>query len=95
MNGVCQDLYFQSDQVTYSFKNQTDKPRVVYVEHPVRQGWELDKNGPTPAFTTARYYRFRVELPPYEKRELLSPNAVRWSRLTRSPTSIATRSISS
>jgi hypothetical protein len=70
INGVFQTFYFQSDQVTYSFKNQTDKPRVVYVEHPVRQGWELDKNGPTPAFTTARYYRFRVELPPFEKREL-------------------------
>lgn len=71
VNGVFQTYYFQTDQRTYTFKNQTDRPRVIYVEHPVRAGWELDKNTPAPAFTTGRYYRFRLELPPYEKRDLV------------------------
>jgi hypothetical protein len=69
-NGTLQTYYYQNDRRTYSFTNQTDKPRVIYVEHPVRQGWELDKDTPVPAYTTARYYRFRIELGPMEKKDL-------------------------
>lgn len=71
VDGVFQTYYYQSDQKTYSFKNQTDRPRVVYVEHPIRAGWELDKETQKPAFTTGRYYRFRLELPPFETRDLV------------------------
>jgi archaellum component FlaC len=68
--GTLHTFYYQTDMRTYSFKNQTDKPRVIYVEHPVRADWELSKDTPAPAFTTARYYRFRIELGPYEKKDL-------------------------
>jgi hypothetical protein len=62
VNGVFQAHYYQTDQKVYKLTNQTDKPRVVYIEHPVREGWELSKDTPKPASTTQRYHRFRVEL---------------------------------
>ncbi|MDT7540447.1 MAG: hypothetical protein QOE33_351 [Acidobacteriota bacterium] len=69
--GVFQVHYYQEERKLYTLTNQTDKPRTVYVEHPVRQGWELDaKETPKPDGKSARYYRFRVELKPHDKVEL-------------------------
>jgi hypothetical protein len=71
LNGVFQAHYYRQDKKTYSLANQTEHPRVVYVEHPVRPGWELDdKETPKPEGRSARYYRFRVELKPHERAEL-------------------------
>src|SRR6266480_1141686 len=70
INGVFQAHYYQTTQKTYVLTNQTDKPRVVYVEHPVRQDWTLADDTPKPDSKTARYYRFRVPLGPHEKVEL-------------------------
>jgi hypothetical protein len=69
-NGVFQAHYHQLDKKIYTVANQTEHPRVLYVEHPVRQGWELSKDTPTPEGKSARYYRFRVELKPHERAEL-------------------------
>ncbi|MCA1614717.1 MAG: carboxypeptidase regulatory-like domain-containing protein [Acidobacteria bacterium] len=56
----------------YTLRNQTERARTVYVEHPVRQGWELDdKLTPAPEGKSQSFYRFRVELPAGETRELL------------------------
>ncbi|MCA1628057.1 MAG: carboxypeptidase regulatory-like domain-containing protein [Acidobacteria bacterium] len=71
INGVFQAHYHREDKKTYTLTNQTDKPRVVYVEHPVRPGWELSKDTPQPEGKSARYYRFRVALEPFQKSELL------------------------
>jgi hypothetical protein len=69
--GVFQVHYYQEEKKVYTLTNQTDKPRTVYVEHPVRQGWELDaKETPKPDGKSARYYRFRVELKAHDKAEL-------------------------
>jgi hypothetical protein len=69
--GVFQVHYYQEEKKVYTLTNQTDKPRTVYVEHPVRQGWELDaKETPKPDGKSARYYRFRVELKAGDKVEL-------------------------
>ncbi len=69
--GVLQAHYHQQTKKTYTLTNQTDRPRVVYIEHPVRSGWELDtKNTPVPTERTARHYRFRIELPAHEHKEL-------------------------
>src|SRR5258708_28178051 len=38
VNGVFQSHYYQNETKTYTITNQTDKPRVVYVEHPMRSG---------------------------------------------------------
>jgi hypothetical protein len=70
-DGVLQVHYYQEDKKIYTLTNQTDKPRTLYVEHPVRQDWELDaKQTPKPEGKSARYYRFRVELKAHDKVEL-------------------------
>ncbi len=70
INGVFQAHYHQEDKKVYTLVNQTERARVVFVEHPVRQGWELSKDTPTPDGKSARYYRFRVALEPHQKFEL-------------------------
>lgn len=70
VNGVFQAHYRQLDKKIYTIANQTERPRVLYIEHPVRQGWELSKDTPKPEGKSARYYRFRVELKPHERVEL-------------------------
>ncbi len=71
LNGVFEAHYHRQDKKTYALANQTEHTRVVYVEHPVRPGWELDdRETPKPEGRSARYYRFRVELKPHERAEL-------------------------
>src|SRR5437016_4772349 len=70
VNGVFQAHYYQTSEKTYTLVNQTDKPRVIYVEHPVRDGWVLSDDTQKPDGKTARYYRFRVPLEPHQKIEL-------------------------
>lgn len=70
VNGVFQAHYYETNKKTYVLTNQTDKPRFVYVEHPVREGWVLSDDTQKPEGKSARYYRFRVALAPHEKVEL-------------------------
>jgi hypothetical protein len=69
VNGVFQAHYHQTSQKTYTLTNQTDKPRVIYVEHPVRDGWVLSDDTQKPDGKSSRYYRFRVPLEPHQKVE--------------------------
>lgn len=70
VDGVFEVHYFKNDKKVYTVQNQTDRERIVYIEHPVRQGWELSDESEKPAITTQRYYRFRVALKPFEKVEV-------------------------
>jgi hypothetical protein len=70
VNGVFQAHYYQTLRKVYTLTNQTDKPRVVYIEHPIRQDWTLTDDTQKPDGKTARYYRFRVPLEPHQKIEL-------------------------
>lgn len=70
VNGVLEVHFFQTNEKTYQIENQTDKPKVLYVEYPVRDGWTLTDDTPKPDYTTQRYHRFRVELKPFEKTDL-------------------------
>lgn len=70
INGVFQAHYHQTNKKIYVLTNQTDKPRVVYVEHPLRDGWVLGDDTQKPEGKSARYYRFRIALAPHEKVEL-------------------------
>jgi len=70
INGVFQAHYFQTNQKTYSLTNQTDKPRVVFIEHPVRQDWALSDTTQKPDGKTASFYRFRISVGPHQKVEL-------------------------
>ena len=71
VNGVFQAHYFKTDKKIYRLTNQTDKARTVYIEHPVRKDWVLSDNYAKPDYTTARFYRFRVELKGFETREIV------------------------
>jgi hypothetical protein len=70
INGVFEAHYYQTTEKTYTVTNQTEKPRVVYIEHPVRQDWTLSDKTQKPDLKTARYYRFRIPLEPHQKFEL-------------------------
>jgi regulator of replication initiation timing len=47
---------------TYTVRNTDTRARKLVVEHPVRPGWKLVGDA-KPFETTARHYRFRIELP--------------------------------
>lgn len=70
INGVFQAHYYQTSKKVYTLTNQTDKPRVVFIEHPVRQDWTLTDDTQKPDSKSARYYRFRIPLEPHQKIEL-------------------------
>ncbi len=70
VNGVFQVHYFKTRKKTYRLTNQTDKIKTIYVEHPVEKNWILSPDLAKPDYTTARFYRFRVELKPFETQEL-------------------------
>jgi hypothetical protein len=66
LNGVFQAHYYETSSKTYTLTNQTDKPRVVFVQHPIRQGWKLADGFLKPESRTANSYRFRVSLKAHE-----------------------------
>jgi len=70
VDGVFQIHYFRSDKKVYKLSNQTERPKTIYVEHPVRQNWILSDNFAKPDYTTARFYRFRIELAPFENKQI-------------------------
>ncbi|MFN6963046.1 MAG: hypothetical protein ACK4S4_04690 [Pyrinomonadaceae bacterium] len=70
INGVFEVHYFQTDEKIYTIANQTDREKVVYVEHPVKKDWGLAESSAKPDIVTEKYYRFRVELKPFEKQSL-------------------------
>lgn len=68
--GTFQAHYYEAEKKIYTITNQTEKPRVVYVEHPLREGWRLTDETPKPVEKTQNAYRFRVEVPARQKLEL-------------------------
>ena len=70
VNGVFELHYFRTDKKIYTLTNQTDREKVVYIEHPVRENWILSENSAKPDYTTGRFYRFRLELKPFETKEI-------------------------
>lgn len=70
VDGAFQAHYYEAEKKTYTITNQTDKPRIVYVEHPLREGWRLTDETPKPVEKTQNAYRFRMELRPRETVEL-------------------------
>ncbi len=67
VDGNFQIHYFKTDQKIYTLQNQSDRPHVVYIEHPVTEKWALSSDTPKPAEVTENYYRFRIELKPFER----------------------------
>jgi hypothetical protein len=70
-DGTLYAHYYGREKKLYTLTNQTDRPRTVYIEHPVRDDWELDdRETPKPEGKSARFYRFRVELAPRKTEQL-------------------------
>lgn len=54
--------YKMVEGLTYTIRNLDSDPKIVFIEHPIRQGWNLA--GKLKATeTTPNLYRFRVEVP--------------------------------
>ncbi|MGH9948396.1 MAG: hypothetical protein ACRD6X_14545 [Pyrinomonadaceae bacterium] len=70
VKGVLQVHYFRTDKRIYKLTNQTDRAKIVYIEHPIRKDWILSENYAKPDYTTARFYRYRVELAPFSTKEI-------------------------
>jgi len=70
VNGVFQVHYFQTSEKIYQITNQTNRPKVLYIEYPVVDGWTLSDDTPKPDYTTQKYHRFRIELKGFEDKEL-------------------------
>lgn len=70
VDGILQIYYFKQVKKTYRLQNQTDRPRVVYIEHPIDPELKLDPAFAVPDLTTSRFYRFRVELKGFENKEI-------------------------
>lgn len=71
VGGVFQVHYFKTDKRTYRVANQTGRSKTVFIEHPVRKDWTLSQSFAKPDYTTARFYRFRVDLAPFENKEVV------------------------
>lgn len=69
INGVVQAHYYEMRKKIYTLVNQTEHPRILYLEHPIDEDddWELADTMVKPTVRTARFYRFRVELSPHQK----------------------------
>lgn len=70
VDGIFQVHYFRTEKKIYRLSNQTERTKVIYVEHRVRKDWLLSDNYAKPDYVTARFYRFRVELKPFENKEI-------------------------
>jgi hypothetical protein len=70
VNGVFEVHYYRTEEKMYEISNQTDRAKVLYIEYPIREGWQLSDETPKPDYTTQRYYRFRVELKPLEDKKI-------------------------
>jgi hypothetical protein len=70
VDGVLQVHYFKANKKVYRLVNQSEREKIVYIEHPVEEGWELSEDTAAPAITTEKYYRFRVVLAPFAKVDL-------------------------
>lgn len=72
LHGTLYATHHHREKKVYTLRNQTPRLRTVYVEHPVRDKWELDdKDTPKPDGKSQRFYRFKVELAANETRDLV------------------------
>jgi hypothetical protein len=70
VNGVFQAHYFRTEQKMYQVSNQSERPKVLYIEYPIRSGWTISEDSPKPDYSTQRFHRFRIELKPFAETEL-------------------------
>lgn len=69
-NGVIYVDYKLVSEKTYEMENLSEQKKVVFVEHPLRQGWTIVSEE-KPAETTQNYYRFRCDIDPKHSLKLV------------------------
>lgn len=81
VNGVIQAHYYEVRKKVYTLVNQTERSRIVYLEHAIDEDedWELADGTPRPEVKTEKYYRFRLALGPHQKLDF--PIAERQERM--------------
>ena len=70
VKGVMKMIREQRDTTTYTIHNADSMARQVVVEHPIREGWQLDESQ-KPADTGTSHYRFRVAVEPGKTEKLM------------------------
>jgi hypothetical protein len=68
--GAFEAHFHRARTTIYALTNQSDKPRVLYLEQPRSPHWDLDVAGPRPVQEGRDTWRFRVELAPKSSVEL-------------------------
>lgn len=71
VRGVINAHRYTTREQRYTLINQTARPRIVYIEHPIDDDddWELADDTAKPELKTSKHYRFRVKLEPHQKIE--------------------------
>ncbi len=67
VRGVINAHRYTTREQQYTLINQTDRSRVVYLEHPFDEDWELSDETAKPEVKTTKHYRFRVRLEAHQK----------------------------
>jgi hypothetical protein len=70
-HGVMTQTSEYRQQTKYILSDDDTTPRTVLIEHPVRAGWVIGKDGPQPEEATSSLYRFRVKLDAKSKATLV------------------------
>jgi hypothetical protein len=70
-HGVMTQTSEYRQETTYTIRDDDTTARTVLIEHPVRPGWVISKDGPQPEETTSSVYRFPVKLDPKSKASLV------------------------
>jgi hypothetical protein len=68
--GVFEAHYHRTRTTTYTVTNQSDRPRILYVEQSRLPRWELDESAPRPEQEERGAWRFRLELAPKSRADL-------------------------
>ncbi|MFT3744673.1 MAG: hypothetical protein QM785_10335 [Pyrinomonadaceae bacterium] len=69
VDGVLQFQSSRAETKTYEIANQSDRPKVLYIEFPIRKGWEPSADSPKPDSVTQNFYRYRVPLAKFEEKK--------------------------
>ena len=59
------------EKKTYIVRNEDTTPRMLVIEHPVRQEWKLAEDSPKPEEKASGLYRFRLSLEPKKTERLV------------------------
>ena len=70
-NGTFQVHYFREQKKIYTFTNQTDRTKIIYIEHPLNEKLILSDETAKPFDVTQNNYRFRLELQPFESKNFV------------------------